>query len=142
MHASQASPPNATVPFAQYSVAHCDWHIPLGPHAHAVMSIRRVRMPAVCASWQHLLHATAVDIAAHIPSVCPAFPPLLPELLPLPEPLGLPELPPLVLPLLLPLMPPVLPLEVPAVPPEPLPLPLLVTGELPLLGLLEEQPLA
>jgi hypothetical protein len=126
-------------------VAHCDWHIPLGPQAHAVMSITAAWMPAACACWQHLLHATAVDIAAHVRSACPAFPPLLPELLPLPEPLGLPALPPLaLLPLvpllpLLPLAPPVPPLELPALPPEPLPL--LVTRELLLLGVLPEQPL-
>jgi hypothetical protein len=98
-------------------------------------------MPAVCASWQQVLHALAVDIATHVRSCCPAVPPLLPELLPLPEPLGLPELPPLLPPALLPLLPAVPPpLELLAVPPEPLPP--LVTRELLLLGVLPEQPLA
>jgi hypothetical protein len=108
------------------------------------MSITRILMPAVCASWQQVLHVMAVDIAAHLRSVGPALPPLLPELLPPPEPPGLPEVAPLVLPALLPLLPPLLPPgpppEPPAVPPEPLPL--LVTCELLLLGVLPEQPLA
>ena len=95
MHMSQASPPNATVPFTQYSVAHCDWHIPFGPHVHAVMSLTRIPMPAVCASWQQVAHCIAVDIAVHIWSFCVAFPLLLPEGLPPPEPLALLEVPPL-----------------------------------------------
>lgn len=142
MHASHASPPNATVPFTQYSVAHCDSHIPLGPQAHALMSITRVPMPAVCASWQQVLHALAVDSAAHL-WFCAAFALPLPEVLPPPEPLELPEVPPPVLPVLpvlLPVVPTGLPVELPAVPPEPLPL--LMTRELLLLGVLPEQPLA
>jgi hypothetical protein len=121
-------------------VAHCDWHIPRGPQAHAVTSIKRIPKAAVCAFWQQALQAIPVDIAAHVRSVCETFPPLLPELLPLPEPLGLADVPPLVLPELLPsLVRPVPPLELAAVPPEPLPL--LMTRELLLLGVLPEQPL-
>jgi hypothetical protein len=91
------------------------------------------------------MHPLPVDIPAHIWSVW-VFPPLLPEallpeVLPPPEPPALPEEPPLVFPALLPLLPPELPpLELPALPPEPLPL--FVMRELPLLGVLEEQPLA
>jgi hypothetical protein len=149
MHMSQGSPPTATVPFVQYSVAHCDSHAPLVPQSHAAISLTRIPMPAVCASWQQALHPLPVDIAAHLWSICPAFPPLLPEVLPPTEPLELPEVPPLVLPAPLPLLPPVLlplelpvllPLELPAVLPDPLPV--LVTGELPPLIVPEEQPLA
>jgi hypothetical protein len=124
----------------QYSVAHSDWHAPLLPQSQAAMSRTMVSMPAVCACWQQVTQALPVDIAAHVRSICPVFPPLLPEVLPPAEPPGLPEVP-LLLPALLPPVPLVpLPLEPPAVLPEPLPL--FVMRELPLLGVLPEQPLA
>jgi hypothetical protein len=66
MHMSQGSPPVATVPFIQYSVAHWDWHVPPLPQSHIAMSLTRVVMPAVWASWQQVMHALPVDIAAHI----------------------------------------------------------------------------
>jgi hypothetical protein len=66
MHVSQGSIVDVTAPFMQYSVAHCDWHIPLAPQSHAWMSLTRFMMPAMWMPWQHETQALPVDIAAQL----------------------------------------------------------------------------
>jgi hypothetical protein len=46
MHMSHASPVVVTMPFMQYSVAHCIWQLPLAPQSHAFTSVTSAWMPA------------------------------------------------------------------------------------------------